>query len=63
MNLLLPTSIFFWEKVNTPSPGIATPCSERERGRERERERDQYYCTIYTKNRGIAIIAAKDGQV
>lgn len=30
MNLLLPTSIFFWEKVNTPSPGIVTPCGKGE---------------------------------
>ena len=26
MNLLLPMSIFFWEKVNVPKPSTVTPC-------------------------------------
>ena len=37
MNLLLPTSIFFWEKVNVPRPWIVTPLGEEGEG-EREEE-------------------------
>ena len=46
MNLLLPMSIFFWEKVKVPKPSTVTPCFG---AKEREKLYTWTFSTVMNK--------------